>query len=124
MFIPFCSILCLMNVFQTRLDRSLETGALGLLGAALLLGSLWVLSLLGGGLGPDRVSDAYYISSSSYVVQTSRDASGAVQSRVDENSGVWTNIPGIRGGDLKQKACKGSRKQGENKEKHAVFLLF
>ena len=77
------------------------------------MGSLWLLNLLGGGLGPDRVSDAYYISSSSYVVQTSRDASGALRSRVDENSGVWTNIPGIRGQEAPEMA-KERRRSAED----------
>lgn len=44
-----------------------------------------------------QASLRYYISSSSYVIQSSRDESGQIRSRVDENSGVWTNIPGIKG---------------------------
>ena len=44
-----------------------------------------------------QASPRYYISSSSYVIQSSRDESGQIRKRVDENNGVWTNIPGIKG---------------------------
>ncbi|CAE7885514.1 hypothetical protein AK812_SmicGene9863 [Symbiodinium microadriaticum] len=42
--------------------------------------------------------DAYYVSSSSYVIQSVRDESGQLRTKVDENRGLWTNIPGLKGG--------------------------
>ena len=78
---------------ETNEMSIISKGALALLGAALLNA---VLQLFGG-VEPDMPRDTYYISSSSYVIQSSRDESGQIRSRVDENNGVWTNIPGIKG---------------------------
>ncbi|CAJ1352451.1 unnamed protein product [Effrenium voratum] len=69
-------------------DNSAVKAALAL-AAALLLAS----ALRGGDPGMPR--DAYYISSSSYVIQSTRGGDGEVRTKVDENSGTWTNIPGL-----------------------------
>lgn len=108
----------------------LGKGALALLGAALLAAAL---QLFGG--EPDMPRDTYYISSSSYVIQSSRDATGQMRSRVDENSGVWTNIPGIKGssGESPERARERLRSTEEqldrsmqqmNREMEDAFQLF
>lgn len=42
-------------------------------------------------------TNSYYVSSSSYVVQSSRGGDGELRTQVKEDSGVWTNIPGLKG---------------------------
>eukprot|EP00913_Durusdinium_trenchii_P032600 g30516.t1 len=75
----------------------LGKGALALFGGGLLVAALLLLQGMMGGRDIDMPRDSYYISSSSYVIQTNRDETGEIRSKVDENSGVWTNIPGLQG---------------------------
>eukprot|EP00439_Symbiodinium_sp_Y106_P076204 s515_g15.t1 len=67
-------------------------------GAAALAAVLFALSQGSSPQADGMPRDAYYVSSSSYVIQSVRDESGQLRTKVDENRGLWTNIPGLKGG--------------------------
>jgi len=61
--------------------------------------------------GVDPVN-SYYVSSSSYVIQSSRGDDGQLRTQVQEDSGVWTNIPGLQG-KRQQAREEGDARQAE-----------
>eukprot|EP00930_Biecheleria_cincta_P043405 TRINITY_DN29807_c0_g1_i1.p1 TRINITY_DN29807_c0_g1~~TRINITY_DN29807_c0_g1_i1.p1 ORF type:complete len:284 (-),score=49.48 TRINITY_DN29807_c0_g1_i1:143-925(-) len=67
--------------------------------AALLVGlAVFAASQLGGQQKEEAYpTNSYYVSSSSYVVQSSRGSDGELRTQVKEDNGVWTNIPGLKG---------------------------
>eukprot|EP00931_Biecheleriopsis_adriatica_P002356 TRINITY_DN103138_c0_g1_i1.p1 TRINITY_DN103138_c0_g1~~TRINITY_DN103138_c0_g1_i1.p1 ORF type:complete len:266 (+),score=59.07 TRINITY_DN103138_c0_g1_i1:39-800(+) len=63
-----------------------------------VLAALAVFAATRGSGEPEAMpTDAYYVSSSSTVIQSSRGEDGQMRTKVQDDSGVWTNIPGLKG---------------------------